>query len=154
MILSKGKVFPIPKVSLFNLFVWKGIYFSNYNCYELANIEHRALFKSKVDLLFASEYNNDVNYFSNIVETVSRDVHCYFVQANSSDFGDSRITAPKKTEEKDILRLKGGENNVVLLGKIDVKKLREFQKTRVFGQDTNSFKNTPPDFNHDDIHLT
>lgn len=154
LILSKGKVIPTPKVSLYNLFVWKGIYFSNYNCYELANIEHRALFKSKVDLLFASEYNNDVNYFSNIVETVSRDVHCYFVQANSSDFGDSRITAPKRTEEKDILRLKGGENNVVLLGKIDVKKLREFQKTRVFGQDTSSFKNTPPDFNHEDIHLT
>ena len=30
---------------------------------------------------------------------------------NSSDNGDSRIKAPSKTETKDILRLKGGENN-------------------------------------------
>lgn len=151
LILKKGKVIPVPKISLYNLFVWKGVNFANYNCYELANINHRSLFKSKVDLLFASEYNSDVNYFSNIVETVSRDIHCYFVQVNSSDFGDSRITAPKKTEERDILKLKGGENNIVLLGKIDIKKLRDFQKTRVFGQDTSIFKNTPPDFDHDGV---
>ena len=118
---------------------------------ELADIDHRALFKSKVDLLFASEYNQDINYFSNIVETVTRDVHCYFVQANSSDFGDSRITAPSKTETKDILRLKGGENSVVLLGNVNIKKLREFQKNRVSGQDTKIFKNTPPDFDHDNV---
>lgn len=151
MILEKGKVIPIPSISLYNLFVWKGVNFANYNCYELADINHRSLFKSKVDLLFASEYNSDVNYFSNIVETVSRDIHCYFVQVNSSDFGDSRITAPKKTESKDILKLKGGENNVVLLGKIDINELRNFQKTRVFGQNTAIFKNTPPDFDHDGV---
>lgn len=148
VIVDRGKQIPIPKSAIYNLFVWGGIHFSNYNCYELADIKHRALFKSKVDLLFASEYNTDVNYFSNIVETISRDVHCYFVQANSSDFGDSRITAPMKNESKDILRLKGGENSVVLLGKINIKELREFQKTRVSGQDTRIFKNTPPDFDH------
>lgn len=147
-ILNRGKKVPVSLPSLYNLFVWGGIHFSNYNCYELADINHRALFKSKVDLLFASEYNQDINYFSNIVESVSRDVHCYFVQVNSSDFGDSRITAPVKTVSKDILRLKGGENSVVLLGKIDIKKLRDFQKTRVQGQDTTIFKNTPPNFDH------
>ncbi|TCP25204.1 reverse transcriptase (RNA-dependent DNA polymerase) [Tenacibaculum skagerrakense] len=148
LIKDRGKIAPKLSRSLYNLFIWRGIYFSNYNCYELADINHRALFKSKVDVLFASEYNQDVNYFSNIVETVSRDVHCYFVQVNSSDFGDSRITKPSKTEAKDILRLKGGENSIVLLGKIDIKKLREFQKTRISGQDTKIFKNTPPDFDH------
>ncbi len=147
-IINKGKKVPLLKKSLYNLFVWGNIHFSNYNCYELADINHRALFKSKVDILFASEYNQDVNYFSNIVETVSRDVHCYFAQANSSDFGDSRITKPSKTASKDILRLKGGENSVVLSGTIDINELREFQKTRVPGQDTSIFKNTPPDFDH------
>ncbi|OSY87655.1 hypothetical protein WH52_09450 [Tenacibaculum holothuriorum] len=148
LIKDRGKIVPKLSKALYNLFIWRGIHFSNYNCYELADIHHRALFKSKVDVLFASEYNQDVNYFSNIVETVSRDVHCYFVQANSSDFGDSRITRPAKTAIKDILRLKGGENSVVLLGKIDIKKLREFQKLRISGQDTKVFKNTPPDFDY------
>jgi hypothetical protein len=74
-----------------------------------------------------------------------------FVQVNSSDFGDSRITAPSKTETKDILRLKGGENSVVLLGKLDVKNLRDFQKTRVSGQDTAIFKNIPPNFDYSNV---
>ena len=151
LIVNQGKTVPKLSKAVYNLFIWGRIHFSAYNCYELADINHRALFKSKVDILFASEYNQDINYFSNIVDTISRDIHCYFVQSNSSDFGDSRITAPVKTEAKDILRLKGGENSIVLMGKVNIKKLRDFQKTRVAGQDTNIFKNTPPRFDHESV---
>ncbi|TVZ13947.1 RNA-directed DNA polymerase [Maribacter sp. MAR_2009_72] len=143
----------IPKTDyvLYNLFKWRGVHFANYNCYELADINHRALFKGKVDVLIASEYNQDVNYFSNIAESVSRDIHCYFVQVNTSDYGDSRITLPKKTELKDVMRLKGGENHIVLTCKLNIKELRDFQKLSVPYQDTRKFKNTPPDFNHDEV---
>jgi hypothetical protein len=75
-------------------------------------------------LLIASEYNRDTNYFSNIVESISRDLHVYFAQVNTSQFGDSRITQPSRTEIKDILKLKGGENDTILVGKIDLGKLR------------------------------
>ena len=54
-----------------------------------------------------------------------RDLHCYCVQVNSSDYGDSRITMPSRTEVKDILKTKGGNNDTVLVGTIDVEKLRE-----------------------------
>jgi hypothetical protein len=147
-ILEKGKIIPISKPATYNLFEWRDLHFSVYNCYELADIIHRSVFRSKVDLLFASEYNKDVNYFSNIVESVTRDIHCYFVQANTSNFGDSRITAPTKSDSKDILRLKGGENDVVLLGKINIDELRVFQETRLLGQDKSKFKNTPPNYIH------
>ncbi|MGW1454522.1 RNA-directed DNA polymerase [Salegentibacter agarivorans] len=148
LIWSKGR--EIPKVTpyYYEQFVWRGVHFSCYNCYELADIEHRALFKGKIDILFASEYNRDINYFSNIAESVSRDVHCAFIQSNSSQFGDSRITIPKKTALKDILRLKGGINSVVLVGKLDIVELREFQSTLVQFQNTDKYKNTPPNFNH------
>ncbi|WP_202704494.1 hypothetical protein, partial [Flavobacterium sp. UGB4466] len=145
---DQGKVVPKPTEATYNKFIWNKIHFSIYNCYELANITHRTIFRSEVDILFASEYNRDINYFSNIVDTVTRDIHCYFVQANSSDFGDSRITKPSRTEIKDILRLKGGTNNVILCGDIDLRSLREFQSTRVTGQKAVKFKNTPPDYDH------
>ncbi|WP_047247490.1 RNA-directed DNA polymerase [Maribacter thermophilus] len=148
---QRRRIIPKPKYVLYNLFIWRGVHFANYNCYELADINHRAIFKGKVDLLIASEYNQDVNYFSNIAESVSRDIHCYFVQVNTSDYGDSRITLPKKTALKDIMRLKGGENHVVLTSKLNIKELREFQKLSVQYQDTNIFKNTPPDFDHDSV---
>ena len=132
----------------YDLFIWKGIYFSCYNCFELADIGHRSLFKSRVDLLIASVYNRDINYFSNIVESVSRDVHCYFVQVNDSNYGDSRITQPSKTYTKDILNIKGGENTVLLLGKINLKSLREFQLKEYTSQD-DKLKPPPPDYNRE-----
>ncbi|WP_139062198.1 hypothetical protein, partial [Ochrovirga pacifica] len=145
---NQNKIVPVPSPYTYNKFIWKNIHFSVYNCYELADITHRSIFRSEVDLLFASEYNKDINYFSNITETISRDVHCYFVQVNSSDFGDSRITKPSRTEIKDIIRLKGGINSVVLYDEVNLKELREFQKTHIDGQKTIKFKNTPPNYKH------
>ena len=63
--------------------------------------------KSKIELLFVPQLNKDTNYFSAIVESTSRDLHCFVIQANTSAYGDSRITAPYKTEEKNILQIKG-----------------------------------------------
>ncbi len=34
---------------------------------------------------------------------------------------------PSKTEEKDIMRTKGGKNSTILVDEIDIKKIREFQ---------------------------
>jgi hypothetical protein len=55
----------------YQLFRWRGVSFSIYNCYELASIEDRCLFKSKVDFIVCTEFNQDVNYFSNIVESAA-----------------------------------------------------------------------------------
>ena len=81
------------------------------------------------------------------MESVSRDIHCYFIQSNSSDFGDSRITRPSKSYNMDIVRLKGGINDRIVVGEIDIQKLREFQyKEFELQKDDGSFKPTPPNF--------
>lgn len=105
-----------------------------------------------MDVLFAIEYNKDTNYFSNIAEATCRDLHCFFVQANTSEYGDSRVVEPKETEKMNPVRIKGGENNVILRYKLDISSLREFQKIRLPYQLCNkSFKTTPPDFDHDKV---
>ncbi|NBG88641.1 hypothetical protein [Isachenkonia alkalipeptolytica] len=150
----KGYRYKIPyNVEMsYDLFKWKGVRFSCFNCFELADIQHRSYFRSKVDFLTASEYNRDIPYFSNIVESVARDVHCYFIQSNSSDFGDSRITRPSRTYEKDIVKLKGGINDQVVVGEINIKQLREFQyKEYELQKDDQSFKPTPPNFDKKEI---
>ena len=96
---------------------------------------------------FAIEWNKDIHYFSNIIESLSRDLHCYCIQVNSSDYGDSRIVKPARTEEKDIIQTKGGENSTVLIGEIDIKLLRDFQmKQGALQAQDKSFKTTPPGF--------
>lgn len=143
---------PKPAQYIYDLFIWRGIYFSPYYCFELADVKHRSIFKGKVDLLVASEWNRDTNYFSNIVESISRDLHVYFAQVNTSQFGDSRITQPSRTEIKDILKLKGGENDTILVGKIDLARLREFQRQLFIStKDDKSFKPLPPDFKLKDV---
>ena len=152
--LLKGYRYQIPeeKPSRYDIFNWNSIRFGCLNCFELADISDRAYFKNKVDFLTASEYNKDTNYFSNIAESVSRDLHCYFIQSNSSDFGDSRIIKPSKSQNMDIVRLKGGINYQVVVGEIDIKKLRNFQyKEFELQKDDDSFKPTPPNFDKIEI---
>lgn len=53
------------------------------------------------------------------------------MQVNSSDYGDSRITKPSMTENKDIMRAKGGMNSIILVDEIDIKNKR-FSDKRVW----------------------
>ena len=114
---------------------WRNTIFSTLNCYELTDISLRTKLVGEIDFLVAIEYNKDINYFSNIIESASRDIHCYIIQVNTSDYGDSRITQPTKTEIKDIAKIKGGQNVYLVIDEIDIKKLRKFQSQTIAGQD-------------------
>ncbi|MBK9249128.1 MAG: hypothetical protein IPM69_13695 [Ignavibacteria bacterium] len=143
---------PVPEVYRYDLINWNNLYFTNFYCYELGNILHRSLFVSLIDLVIASEWNPDTNYFSGIVETASREIHCYFMQVNTSEFGDSRITLPSKSESKNQIQIKGGENDTILISEIDIAKLRRFQYKKYDKQkEDKSFKPTPPDFNRKNV---
>lgn len=134
----------------YQLFCWKDLWFSVYCCYELASIVERSLFQSYADLTVAVEWNKDVAYFSSIVESLCRDLHCYCVQANSSDYGDSRVLSPSRTELRDIIKTKGGINYTILMDEIDIDALREHQRMEYeLQRDSNRFKPTPPNFQPD-----
>ena len=135
-LLIKSIRYKVPEnaIKYYNLFKWRGLSFTVFNCFELASVNDRSLFVSKVDAIFASEFNKDWKYFSNIAESISRDVHCYYIQSNTSDIGDSRIVQPTNSILKDILRLKGGNKSSVLSGTIDIEKLRSFQEKEYFKQ--------------------
>ena len=140
------------KIKRYHLFHWRKCYFSVYNCFELANISDRALFKSKVDFIVATEWNPDVNYYADIAGSWVRDVHCYFIQCNTSSYGDSCIMQPSKTENSRMVTVKGGANSTVLVEDLKIDKLREFQyKEHILQMDDNSFKLTPPDFSIEDV---
>lgn len=138
----------------YQLFQWKDLWFSVYCCYELASIKDRSLFQSLADLTIAVEWNRDIGYFSNIIESLCRDLHCYCVQVNSSDYGDSRVVSPSKTEKRDLIKTKGGKNNTILVDTIDISALRSFQRMEYELQhEQNSYKPTPPNFRTDIVRL-
>ncbi|MGF7039738.1 reverse transcriptase domain-containing protein [Mucilaginibacter lappiensis] len=131
----------------YDLFHWGKTYFSVYNCFELADIHDRGLFKSRVDFIIASEYNKDTNYFAEIAGSWVRDIHCFFVQVNSSNYGDSRVIQPASSYKRDILQIKGGKNSTIVVGELPIRELRMFQlKEYELQKDDSTFKPTPPDY--------
>ena len=150
-LIGRRRIVPHVK-KYYHLFHWRKSYFSVYNCFELANISDRALFKSKVDFIVATEWNADINYYADIAGSWVRDVHCYFIQCNTSGYGNSCIMKPAKTEESRMVMVKGGKNSTVLVDDLDIDKLRDFQfKEHILQMDDKNFKMTPPDYDTDDV---
>lgn len=113
------------------LIKWNGLRYSNLMCYELTNIEYRYCLRGLIDLLVVPELNKDTKYFSNMVESTTRDLHTFVIQVNTSKYGDSRITGPYNSLFKDIIKLKGGEDHIVLTGTIDIAELRNNRETYI-----------------------
>ena len=104
---------------------WDEFYYSNLMCYELTDIEYRYKLRGCIDCLIVPELNKDTNYFSNIVESTTRDLHVFVIQVNTSKYGDSRITGPYNSFYKDIIKIKGGEGNNILSGTLDILELNK-----------------------------
>jgi len=132
-------------------FLEKNIYkhgdflFSCLICNELTDIQNRVNLRGKIDALFILEWNKDINSFNAYVESASLDIHSYIVQVNNRAYGDSRIRAPYKEDfNRNIVQLKGGNHDYVIVGEIDVKSLREFQSNHI--SPSKLFKPTPTGF--------
>jgi hypothetical protein len=142
---------PIQNLCSYVMYKSLGMNFAPYICFEISSLEDRSVFKSDIDAVVVSEWNKDIEYFSNIIESLSRDLHCYCIQVNSSEYGDSRITQPKKSYLKDILKAKGGKNSYLIVDEINIKELREYQQKPFEDQmkaskSEDSFRPIPPDF--------
>ena len=140
----------------YNRFFWRGIFFSEYNCFELANVEHRNLFYGKIDLMLSPIWNKDMHYYNSLIESTSRDLHLPILMCNTSQYGDSRFTMPLGHITRDKVRVKGGNvkdhRSSVLVVDFDVKQLRYFQihdysNTTDFNKKYNTdYKPLPPNY--------
>ncbi len=107
-----------------------GLQLSLLICSELTNIQKRAKLRGKVDALFVVEWNPDTETFNALVESSALDVHAYIVQCNNRTYGDSRIRAPfKNAWERDLVRVKGGQDDYFVVGSINIDGLRAFQSS-------------------------
>lgn len=141
---------PAPNNWYYQISLWQGLNIASYNCYELADIEHRSLFRSELDLLIACVWNMDTNYYDHILESSVRDLYCYVMQANTAQYGGSCVLQPSSSITSQVIRVKGGENYCILTATLDITKLRDAQHKRnpSLGDD---FKHTPPGFDHEKV---
>ncbi|MCO4220793.1 RNA-directed DNA polymerase [Aeromonas hydrophila] len=139
---------PKAKNQRYHLIKWRGISFATYNCFELANIKHRALFRSQLDIMFACVWNKDTHYYQHITESAARDLHCYVAQSNTSHYGGSCVLQPTSSTTSNKIYVKGGENHCILTTTLDIAALREAQY-RTLRVSSDTIKHNPPGFDFD-----
>ena len=135
------------------LFSWRGIHIVPYYCYEIADVESRSKFKNCCDIVAVSEFNKDELYFGNIAESLSRDLYCYCIKSNTSEFGGTSIIQPAPSEMRKIIDLKGGENDYLVVHELDINKLRKnaIKSDLMPNNKDDTLKPNPPGINVDII---
>ncbi|MFZ5457768.1 RNA-directed DNA polymerase [Stutzerimonas stutzeri] len=97
-------------------------------CSELQNIAHRQQFQGNVDCMMVLSWNQDLETFAALIESASLGVHAHIALVNNRRYGDSRVRSPaKKDYMRDACRLRGGQNEHVVIVELDIANLRAFQ---------------------------
>ena len=120
--------------------------FSVLICSEATDIRNRSKLRGMVDALLVHEWNQDLTYFESVVASAANDLHAFVVQVNNRVYGDSWVRAPAKNSwERDLLRLRGGDTDVVGVTTLRIAELRRFQ-TRHRRKGDFKFKPLPDGF--------
>lgn len=110
------------------VYVHNGFCFGVLVCSELQNVKHRQRFQGDVDCMMVLSWNQDLETFSALVESASLDVHAHIALVNNRKYGDSRVRTPAKEHYgRDLCRLRGGQNEHVVVVQLDIEGLRAFQ---------------------------
>lgn len=130
------------------VYLHQGFSFGVLVCSELQNVEHRLNFQGAVDCLMVLSWNQDLETFAALVESASLDVHGYIALVNNRKYGDSRVRVPaKENHGRDVCRLRGGENEQVVVVEIDIQKLRAFQnRAKRWPSEGDPYKPVPEGF--------
>jgi hypothetical protein len=148
--LSDNRKKPFGRMNTEAVYNWAGLHFATLNCFEVTDLKKRAQLVGLIDLLTVVENNRDTEYFSSIVESSARDIHCIVSQVNNSKYGDSRVCLPAISYKKDQLRIRGGKNETILIEELDVYGLRLHQmlgpSAVELHQNCEIYKPLPPDY--------
>lgn len=109
-----------------------GFYTSGLICNDLLDINYRQNLRGKIDAMIVVEWNKDVDTYDALVAATANDLHCFVIQVNNREYGDTRIRAPyKESYQRDRVRVRGGELDYFVIASLEVKKLRAFQNHHV-----------------------
>lgn len=124
----EGNVAPWPIVRHGDVLRRKTFDFSILICSDITDVDYRSQLRGKIDVLFIPSWNQDEGTFASLVESAAYDLHAYIVQCNDRTHAGTRIRVPAKERyNRDVVKIKGGEKDYFVIGRLDIEKLRCFQ---------------------------
>lgn len=95
-------------------------------CYEATDIESRAELKkvNNINFILCSENNKDVSYFNSIGVSTSRELYCFYVESNSSEYGSSSF-GPYGSKFSQISSDKGSLKSHMHILTVDIDSLKK-----------------------------
>jgi len=122
------------------------LFFSILICSDLTDIRLRSKLRGGVDLLCVPAWNKDVKTFNALIMASALDLHAYVALCNNGQYGDTRIRGPLVRDyDRDIVQVKGGDNDYWVVGSIDANGIRRFHAD-CDKKDSNEFKPLPVGF--------
>ncbi|OAI10915.1 hypothetical protein [Methylomonas methanica] len=130
------------------VYIHNDVYFGVMVCSELQNSKARVNFQGELDALMVLSWNQDLETFASLVESAALDIHAYTILVNNRKYGDSRVRSPaKESYERDLARVRGGDNDFVIAATLHVDDLRAFQsRAKRWPQEGDKFKPVPEGF--------
>lgn len=133
---------PIPTVWLF-----ESATLGNFGvavCYDFLDLDRTVLYRKKIHTLFILAYNQDINTFDHVAESISRTVFCNVVVCNCGHFGGSMAVSPfREPFRRVVYRHSGNKLANVQIVELPLKDLDDHQNQR---GPAGMFKSLPPGF--------
>lgn len=126
--------------------IWNNIHITPYVSHEIASVDDRSIFKSCCDIVTVSEFTKDTKYTNDLAESISRDLFCYCIKSNVSQYGGNCIIQPTSSDDGYLINLKGGEDEYIITQDLDIKKLRKSGIKSDKISDSSNFGPKPPGF--------
>lgn len=101
---------------------------NDYSPDEISMIEHNKYKIPESENSYNCIFNWDGIRFSVFDCYELTDIYCFVAQINTSNYGDTKIVAPYKSELKCLLDIKGGEQDSIHIGSINLAEYREYQR--------------------------
>lgn len=113
-------------------------------CRDFTDMSLRSKMRGHVDLIIVPCWNKDIHTYSSLVEATANDLHSYVICVNDRTYGDTRIRVPaKESWDRDVIRIIGGEEDLVMVGCLQIGKLRREQTKMLLGLPSKEFKPLP-----------
>lgn len=100
--------------------------FSPLICYESTDVVARSLLKNNIHYAFTIAFNKDTNYFRSIGQATSRDLSCFYIECNSSNYGSTSF-APYRSQYLPIASNKGDSRSHMQIISTNLEALIEYK---------------------------